>query len=85
MELRSKLLSLPCMLWQKHIIHSEQPKNIIHGLVKSISCADLFVGQYFIWFGTKLKYVGIQMGTNCAPLVADLSLFCYERDFRLKL
>ena len=21
------------------------------------------------------------MGTNCAPLVADLILFCYERDF----
>ena len=21
------------------------------------------------------------MGTNCAPLVADLFLFCYERDF----
>ena len=21
------------------------------------------------------------MGTNCAPLEADLSLFCYERDF----
>ena len=21
------------------------------------------------------------MGTNCAPLVADLLLFCYERDF----
>ena len=21
------------------------------------------------------------MGTNCAPLVAVLSLFCYERDF----
>ena len=25
------------------------------------------------------------MGTNCAPLVADLVLFCYERDFMLKL
>ena len=25
------------------------------------------------------------MGTNCAPLVADLFLFCYERDFRLSL
>ena len=24
---------------------------------------------------------GIPMGTNCAPLVADLFLFCYERDF----
>ena len=25
------------------------------------------------------------MGTNCAPLVADLFLFCYERDFTLSL
>ena len=23
------------------------------------------------------------MGSNCAPLVADLFLFCYERDFML--
>ena len=37
----------------------------------------------FIRFGTKLyrQVVGITMGTNCAPLVADLFLFCYERDF----
>ena len=27
------------------------------------------------------QIVGIPMGTNCAPLVADLFLFCYERDF----
>ena len=25
------------------------------------------------------------MGTNCAPLVAGLFLFCYERDFMLSL
>ena len=25
--------------------------------------------------------VGIPMGTNCAPLIADLFLYCYERDF----
>ena len=25
------------------------------------------------------------MGTNCAPLVADLFLFCYERDFMLSI
>ena len=25
------------------------------------------------------------MGTHCAPLVADLFLFCYERDFVLSL
>ena len=33
--------------------------------------------------GTKLyrHIVVIPMGTNCAPLVADLFLYCYERDF----
>ena len=25
------------------------------------------------------------MGTNCNPLVADLILFCYERDFMMSL
>ena len=25
--------------------------------------------------------VGIPVGTNCAPLIADLFLYCYERDF----
>ena len=38
-------------------------------------------------FGNKLyrQTVGIPMGTNCAPLVADLFLFCYERDFMTSL
>ena len=31
------------------------------------------------------QIVGIPMVTNCAPLVADLFLFCYERDFILSL
>ena len=37
----------------------------------------------YIRFGSKLyrQNVGIPMGTNCAPLDADLFLFCYERDF----
>ena len=37
----------------------------------------------YIRFGTKLyrQIVGIPMGTDCAPLVADLFLFCYEIDF----
>ena len=41
----------------------------------------------FIRFGSKSyrQIVGIPMGTNCAPLVADLFLFCYERDFMLSL
>ena len=41
----------------------------------------------FIRFGTKLfrQVVGIPMGTNCAFLVEDLFLFCYERDFMMSL
>ena len=41
----------------------------------------------YIRFGTKLyrQIVGILMGTNCVPLVADLFLFCYERDFMTSL
>ena len=41
----------------------------------------------FIRFASKLyrQIVGIPMGTNCAPLVADLFSFCYEGDFMLSL
>ena len=37
----------------------------------------------FIRFGTNMyrQVVEIPKGTNCAPLVADLFLFCFERDF----
>ena len=45
------------------------------------------VNNIYIRFGTKLfrQIVGIPMGTNCAPLVADLFLFCYEIDFMMSL
>ena len=41
----------------------------------------------FIQFGTKLhrQVVGIPMRTNCAPLAADLFLFCYESNFMMSL
>ena len=40
-----------------------------------------------IRFGSKLyrQIVGIPMGTTCAPLVAELFLFCYERAFTSSL
>ena len=41
----------------------------------------------YIRFGNKLRrqIVDIPMGTACAPPVADLFLFCYERDFMTSL
>ena len=37
----------------------------------------------FIKFRTKVyrQTIGIPLGTNCAPVVGDLFLFCYERGF----
>ena len=41
---------------------------------------------YIILFSKLYGHIeGIPMGTNCAPLVADLFLFCYVRDFMLTL
>ena len=61
----------------------------MHGHVKNVCDALTFLlDNILIGFGTKLyrQVVGIPMGTNCAPpLVADLFLFCYERDFMLSL
>ena len=67
---------------------SEQPKRY-----KLLSCqkmCDAFhylLDNIFIRFGSKLyrPIVGIPMGIDCVPLVADLFLFCYERDFMLSL
>ena len=41
----------------------------------------------YIRFGFKLyrQMVGMPMGTKCSPIVDDLFLFCYERDFMLSL
>ena len=44
------------------------------------SCQNVYEALIYL-----LEIVGIPMGTNCAPLVADLFLFCYERDFMTPL
>ena len=48
---------------------------------------SLLLDNIFIPFGTRLyrQVVVIPMGTNCALLVANLFLFCYERDFMMYL
>ena len=54
---------------------------------KVCEALTFLLDNIFIRFGPKLyrQIVGIPMGINCAPLVADLFLFCYERDFMLSL
>ena len=59
---------------------SEQPKRYkLWSFQKMCDALHYLLDNIFIRFGSKLyrQIVGIPMGTNCAPLVADLFLFCY--------
>ena len=67
---------------------SEQPKRYkLWSCQKLCDALHYLLDNISIRFGSKLyrQFVGIPMGTNCAPLVADLFLFCYERDIMLSL
>ena len=66
--------------WDRGCTHAWSFQNVCDALT-------FLLDNIFIRFSTKLyrQVVGIPMGTNCAPLVADLFLFCYERDFMMSL
>jgi hypothetical protein len=48
---------------------------------------EFLIDNIFVSFGGILfqQVVGIQMGTNCAPLLADLFVYSYESEFLQKL
>ena len=52
-----------------------------------INMLDFLIDNIFVSFGGILfqQVVGIPMGTNCAPLVADLFIYSYESEFLQKL
>ena len=62
-------------------------KDIMCGHVRKVVMLSSIFGQYIltIWLEIIKTYCRYSNGTNCAPLVADLLLFCYERDFILSL
>ena len=48
-----------------------------------IKMLEFLVDNIFVVFAGKVfqQTVGIPMGTNCAPLIADIILYSYEADF----
>ena len=48
---------------------------------------DFLIDNIYVVFGDQVfqQTVGIPMGTNCAPLLADLFLYSYEAEFIQKL
>ena len=67
---------------------SDAAKNYNLWSCQKVCEAVIFLlDNIYIRFGSKLlrQIVGVPMSTNCALLVADLFLFCYDRDFMLSL
>ena len=67
-----------------------ETRNIIYNdSYRCWSCTELCEAFTFLMENIYVQFdgmvyqqiVGIPMGTNCAPLIADLFLYCYERDF----
>ena len=48
-----------------------------------VNMLEFLVDNIFVVFGGKVfqHIVGIPMGTNCAPLLADIFLYSYEAEF----
>ena len=85
---REGSLHLACN--ERNIVLFSLPKSIEiipRSCQKVCEALTFLLDIIYIKFGTKLfrQILGIPMGTNCASLVADLYLFCYERDFMLSV
>ena len=85
---REKALLTLHVMTEMHFLLQKKTKKYHAWSCQNVCDALTFLlDNIFIRFGTKLyrQVVGIPVGTNCAPLVADLFLFCYERDFMMSL
>ena len=76
-------LDLACDDRKAFFTSSDQSRYRLWSCQNVCDALSYLLNNIYIIFGTKLyrQIVRIPMGTNCAPLVADLFLYCYERDF----
>ena len=61
--------------------HMRMISSVEHLLKRSL--LEFLVDNIFVVFAGQVLHqtVGIRMGTNCAPLLADIFLYSYEADF----
>ena len=80
---REEAFNLACNEERAFFASEEHKKYDLCSCQKVTDALVYLLDNIYIRFGSKLyrQNVGIPMGTNCVPLVADLFLFCSERDF----
>ena len=74
-------LYLACNDRKAFFTSSDQSRYTIRSCQDVCGALSYLLDNIYIRFGLYRQIPGIPMGTNCAPLVADLFLQCYERDF----
>ena len=77
-----------CVRLQFHIFSNKiQKGKTCYSEEQVISMLEFLIDNIFVSFAGILfqQVVGIPMGTNCAPLLADLFLYSYESEFLQKL
>ena len=73
----------PVMTERFFFTSSDQSRYTLLSCQNICDALSYLLDNIYIRFGTKLnrQIIGIPMGANCAPLLADLFLYRYERDF----
>ena len=76
-------LYLACYDRKAFFTSSDQGRYTLWSCQNVCDALCYLLDNIYIRFGTKLyrHIVGIPTGANCAPLVADLFLYCHEIDF----
>ena len=87
---RTSSIFSPCLLHLNFAkAFTNDPLNGDNKYTASDICkmTEFLVDNIYIRFGGQLfrQTVGIPMGTNCAPLLADLFIYSYENEFSDKL
>ena len=74
---------MACNYGKAFFTSSDQSRYALWSCQNVCDALSYLLDHIYIRFGNKLyrRIVENSMGTNCAPLVADLFLYCYERDF----
>ena len=71
-----------------HFLVAINKKNYVNWTCfDTIYALEFLLDNIFVRFGDSVyrQIIGIPMGTNCAPLIADLFLYCYELQFMTKI
>ena len=78
---------LPVTIGKRFISSTDHRGYTLWSCQNVCDTLSYLLDNIYIRLSNKLyrQIVGIPIGTNCAPLVADLFLFCYERDFMASL